>query len=52
MDPSCENPGNGINANTMICFRMMVGERGFERPTPWSRNRDSGVVLNIFNLSQ
>ena len=28
----------------------MVGERGFEPPTPWSRNRDSGVVLNVFNL--
>ena len=41
MDPSCENPGNGINANTMICFRMLVGERGFEPPTPWSRTRCS-----------
>ena len=28
----------------------MVGERGFEPPTPWSRKRDSGVVLNVFNL--
>jgi len=52
MDPSCGNPGNGINANTMICFRMLVGERGFEPPTPWSRKRDSGVVLNVFNLLQ
>jgi len=30
----------------------MVGERGFEPPTPWSRIRDSGVVLNVFNLLQ
>src|SRR6267143_1571998 len=30
----------------------MVGERGFEPPTPWSRKRDSGVVLNVFNLLQ
>ena|SRR5579862_1915638 len=30
----------------------MVGERGFEPPTPWSRKRDSGVVLNVFNLIQ
>src|SRR5215469_5541903 len=30
----------------------MVGERGFEPPTPWSRKRNSGVVLNVFNLLQ
>jgi hypothetical protein len=30
----------------------MVGERGFEPPTPWSRKQDSGVVLNVFNLLQ
>src|SRR5260370_23194260 len=30
----------------------LVGERGFEPPTPWSRKRDSGVVLNVFNLLQ
>src|SRR5258705_42301 len=31
---------------------MVIGERGFEPPTPWSRKRDSGVVLNVFNLLQ
>ena len=31
-------------------LERMVGERGFEPPTPWSRKRDSGVVLNVFNL--
>jgi integrase len=41
MDPSCGNPENGINTNTMICFRKLVGERGFEPPTPWSRTRCS-----------
>jgi hypothetical protein len=45
MDPSCGNPENGINANTMICFRMLVGERGFEPPTPWSRTRLYPVFL-------
>ena len=30
----------------------MVGERGFEPPTPWSRKRNSGVVLNVINLLQ
>jgi hypothetical protein len=32
------------------CLKRLVGERGFEPPTPWSRIRDSGVVLNVFNL--
>jgi hypothetical protein len=32
--------------------KKLVGERGFEPPTPWSRIRDSGVVLNVFNLLQ
>ena len=31
-------------------LKILVGERGFEPPTPWSRIRDSGVVLNVFNL--
>src|SRR5882762_4506679 len=30
----------------------MVGKRGFEPPTPWSRKRYSGVVPNVFNLLQ
>src|SRR5258705_8175180 len=30
----------------------MVGERGFEPPTPWSRKRYSGFVPNVFNLLQ
>jgi hypothetical protein len=34
------------------CLEKLVGERGFEPPTPWSRIRDSGVVLNVFNLLQ
>jgi hypothetical protein len=35
-----------------MCLKRLVGERGFEPPTPWSRIRDSGVVLNVFNLIQ
>ena len=35
---------------SFMCLKRLVGERGFEPPTPWSRNRDSGVVLNVFNL--
>jgi hypothetical protein len=30
----------------------MVGERGFEPLNPWYRKRDSGVVLNVFNLTE
>src|SRR5262249_1821735 len=37
------------NPNCKLLKRL-VGERGFEPPTPWSRKRDSGVVLNVFNL--
>jgi hypothetical protein len=35
-----------------MCLKRLVGERGFEPPTPWSRKRDSGVVLDVFNLLQ
>ena len=28
----------------------MVGELGFEPPTPGPEKRDGGVVLNVFNL--
>jgi hypothetical protein len=34
------------------CLKRLVGERGFEPPTPWSRKWDSVVVLNVFNLLQ
>ena len=34
------------------CLKELVGERGFEPPTPWSRKWDSVVVLNVFNLLQ
>ncbi len=35
-----------------MCLKRLVGERGFEPPTPWSRTWDWRVVLNDFNLLQ
>jgi len=36
-----QNREIGFGANSMICLGSLVGERGFEPPTPWSRTRCS-----------
>ena len=37
MDPSSGSVQNWQFANLLILWGLMVGERGFEPPTPWSR---------------
>jgi hypothetical protein len=39
VDPNCRNRKNGKLANSMMGLGKLVGERGFEPPTPWSRNK-------------
>jgi len=29
------------------CFKRLVGERGFEPPTPWSRTRSRGFLKSL-----
>jgi hypothetical protein len=41
MDPTSGMAGNEEYRNQLIWRDLMVGERGFEPPTPWSRTRCS-----------
>jgi hypothetical protein len=50
MDPSSGLAGEGIFANQLILLDLMVGERGFEPPTPWSRTRCSTRLSHSPNM--
>jgi hypothetical protein len=34
----------------LICLKRLVGERGFEPPTPWSRTRFQGLLKSVPNM--
>ena len=50
MDPSSGLAENGFFANELILRDLMVGERGFEPPTPWSRTRCSTRLSHSPNM--
>jgi len=47
MDPSSGVAGYGKFASELILRDLMVGERGFEPPTPWSRTGFDGFLVSI-----